>query len=124
MANMKRAARRALAGFGLAALSMPVGPGVFAAEAASAPAFVDREATAAPAAGEVRGEVSALADLGGAIYSPFSPAPGTLAARSAAQVPVALPARDEARAGLVVTTVTAFIAVGALFVLVRILMVS
>jgi hypothetical protein len=119
MANMKRGTRRALAGFCLAALSVPAGAAPFAAAGPSSPATGNAEALQASAAGEVLGD--AAADPGGAIYSPFSPAPGALAARPAARTQVALPTGGEA-VGLVATTVTALIAAGVLVVLVRVLM--
>ena len=122
MANMKRRTRRALAGLGLAALSVPPGAALFAAEGVRSPADANAEAVKAPASGEVQADAFALSDLGGAIYSPFSPAAGELAARPAAQGTVALPKRNGAVVGLVATTVTAFIAAGVLFVLVRMLM--
>lgn len=118
---MKRGMRRALAGLGLAALSVPVGIAPFAAEAVSAAGSAKAEAAKAPAAGELPGDAAA-ADLGGAIYSPFSPAAGAPAARPAAQGRAALPPRGEARVGLVATTLSAVIAAGLLFVLVRLLL--
>lgn len=124
MANMKRGTRRALVGFCLAALSVPPGAALFAAETMNSSASVNAEAIKASAAGDVQGEAAALADLGGAIYSHFSPAFRELAARRAAHATLALPRGDEPIFGLVVTTVTAFIAAGALIVLVRMLMAS
>ena len=118
---MKCGTRRALAGLCLAGLSVPPGAALFAAEDVSSPAYAKADAVKVPASGEARADASAL-DLGGAIYSPFSPASAELAARPAAQGPVALPQRHDAVVGLAATTVTAFIAAGVLFVLVRMLM--
>ena len=125
VANMKRRTRRALAGFCLAALSLPTGAAPFAAEGGNSPSPVDTEVRKASVAGDTAADASAaLPDLGGAIYSPFSPAFGDLAAKPAVRAAPALQARGDGSLGLVVTTVTAFIAAGALGVLVRLIMAS
>lgn len=123
MAKAKRGTRRALAGFCLAALAVPPGAALFAAEAQRAPS-VKTEAIEQSAGGNVQDDATALVDLGGAIYSPFSPAVVGAAAPPAVHATPMLQKADEGTFGLVATTVTAFIAAGVLFAFVRVIMAS
>lgn len=124
MAKTRRGTHWALAGFCLAALSAPPGAALSAAEAQRAPS-VKAEAIEQSVGGNVQGDASALVDLGGAIYSPFSPAVGHVAAaQPAVRATPMLQKADEGTFGLVATTVTAFIAAGVLFAFVRVLMAS
>jgi hypothetical protein len=108
--------RRALAGICLAALSVPPGASLAAAEAdkaSSATAGVMDQA----ARGYVVGGESSSASLGGAIYSLFAAAFDTGAAKPNAYVKLQRAHRDEEAPGLPRN----FIALGLLFALVRIL---
>lgn len=110
MAKRKRRGRRALAGICLAALSVLPGASLVAAEA---------EAIGQADGAIAVGDEFDPASLGGAIYSPFSTAFETAAAKPNAYAASKRAGRDEEAPGLVTTTVATFIALGLLLALVR-----
>ncbi|MGO4390064.1 hypothetical protein AB4Z46_01810 [Variovorax sp. M-6] len=120
MAKKKQGMRRTAAGICLAALSAFSGASLFAEKASSIKAPLIEE----PTGKDVERDESGSASLGGALYSPFSPAfeavPQPLDASAA-------PTRqdvDEGTPDLVVTTVASSVAAGLLVVLVRVLVAS
>jgi hypothetical protein len=115
-----RRGRRALAGICLAALSVLPGASLVAAEAEKT-SSVNAEAIGQAAGAIAVGDESDSASLGGAIYSPFSTAFDTAAAKPAAYATPKRPDRNEGTPGLVTTTVATFIALGLLLALVRVL---
>ncbi|RST56608.1 hypothetical protein [Variovorax sp. MHTC-1] len=112
--------RRALAGICLAALSVPPGASLVAAEADKASSAKMDQA----AGGYIEGDESSSASLGGAIYSPFSTAFDTAGAKPRVYATPSRQNGDEGSAGLVTTTIATFVALGLLLSLVRFLIVG
>lgn len=123
MAKRKPGVRRALAGICLAALSVPPGAPLIAAEVEKAPS-ARVEVTGQAAGVHVQGDESGPASLGGALYSPFSTAFDTAAAKPNAYATPRRQNADEGSAGLVPTTIATFVALGLLLGLVRFLIVG
>ena len=120
MSTKKHGTRRALAGFCLAALSALPGELLLAAEAEKASSI--KAGVIEQSAGvDVQDDGSGPESLGGALYSPFSTAFDTAAAKPYAYATPAQQKEDDGTSGLVTTTVAAFIAAGFLVVLVRVL---
>ena len=121
MAKRKPGVRRALAGICLAALSVPPGAPLVAAEIEKAPSA---RAEAMGQAAGVHVESDESASLGGALYSPFSTAFDPAAATPKAYATPRRQNGDEGSAGLVPTTIATFVAIGLLLALVRFLIVG
>jgi hypothetical protein len=122
VAKRKSGVRRALAGICLAALSVPPGASLIAAEGEADKAFSAKMDQAA--GGHVEGDESGSASLGGAIYSPFSTAFDTAAAKPRVYATPSRQNGDEGSPALVTTTIATFVALGLLLSLVRFLIVG
>ncbi|MBT2326021.1 hypothetical protein J7E62_27205 [Variovorax paradoxus] len=118
MPQDKRRAGLALTGVCLAALAATGGASLFAAERDGA-SFMQAHAREQPAAGGTQGNDPGSASLGGALYSPFSTAEMVAERPGATHVTPTRHKEDEARPGLAMTAVTAFVAAGFLVALVR-----
>lgn len=123
MAKKKQGMRRTAAGICLAALSAFAGASLFAADTEKA-SSIKAALIEEPTGKDVERDESGSASLGGALYSPFSPAfeavPQPLKASAA-------PTRqnvDEGTPDLAMTTVASSVAAGLLVVLVRVLVAS
>jgi hypothetical protein len=123
VAKRKPGVRRALAGICLAALSVPSGASLVAAEAEKA-SSARADVMGQAAGGHVEGDESSPASLGGAIYSPFSPAFETAAPKPKVYATPRRQNGDEGSAGLITTTIATFVALGLLLGLVRFLVVG
>lgn len=122
MSKKKRGTRRALAGFCLAALSALPGELLLAAEAEKASSF-KVDLIEEPTGKDVERDESGAVSLGGALYSPFSPAFEAVAQTSASATPTRQTV-DEGTPDLITTTVATSVAAGLLAALVRVLIAS
>jgi hypothetical protein len=118
VAKRKSGVRRALAGICLAALSVPPGASLIAAEGEADKAFSAKMDQAA--GGHVEGDESGSASLGG----PFSTAFDTAAAKPRVYATPSRQNGDEGSPALVTTTIATFVALGLLLSLVRFLIVG